>query len=130
MSDKRKTEKIDRIGATKGTRRVDPTAGVQSVGAIRPTAGVQGVGRVGGVQSAERADRVMTGAQRERLLGMIQEEAEKLFPVGSLPAAQREVVKRAVMMAIDAGIIVKEESTGESSLTPAAEGVSDEPKTE
>ena len=130
MSDKRKTDKIDSISPTKGTRRVEPTKGVQSVGAVRPTSGVQGGSRVGGVRSAERTERALSGAERERLLGMIQEEADKLFPIGALPSAQREVVKRAVMMAIDAGIIVKEKEAEEKPPTTSSEGVSGERDTE
>jgi hypothetical protein len=61
---------------------------------------------------------------------MIQEEADKLFPVGALPSAQREVVKRAVMMAIDAGIIVKEEEAEEKPPITPSEGVSGERDTE
>jgi hypothetical protein len=61
---------------------------------------------------------------------MIQEEADKLFPVGALPPAQREVVKRAVMMAIDAGIIVKDEGAEEKPPATSSEGVSGERDTE
>jgi hypothetical protein len=41
-------------------------------------------------------------------MGMIKEEADKLFATGMIPSTQREVIKRAVMMAIDSSIIVEE----------------------
>lgn len=110
MSDKRKSSKIDRISPSKGTKRVDPTEAIRSVDAIRPTAGVHSVARVGGVRTAHRSERALTRTERDKLLGMIREEADKLFAGGMLPKAQREIVKRAVTMAVDAGIIVQEEA--------------------
>lgn len=109
MSDKRKPTKIDRISPSKGTRRVDPTEAIRSVDAVRPTARVSGVAQVGGVRTAPRSERALTRTERDKLLGMIREEADRLFAGGSLPKAQREIVKRAVTMAVDAGIIVEEE---------------------
>lgn len=110
MSSKQKSPKIERIVPSKATQRVEPTEAVQSVDAVRPTSSVQGVSRVGGVRGTQHPSaQHLTRAERDKLLGMIQEEADKLFAGGMLPKTQREVVKRAVTMAVDVGIIVEDE---------------------
>lgn len=93
--------------AVTGTADIKGVGGIKSVGnvgAVRGTKAISGALKVGGV---------MSSAQKKQLLLMVEEEADKMFNEGILPKSQREVVKSAVMMALEAAILVEEETEKE-----------------
>jgi len=103
------TKKIGdkKIGGIEGTKVTTAVEGTDVVGGV---AGVKATTGVGGIQSAgaigkRRHTRSMTLAEREQLFQMINEEAEKLFGEGGMSDSQRTVVKNAVRMAVDAGLL-------------------------
>lgn len=102
------TKKIGdkKISGVKVTRE---TGEVESVGEVGSTSSITGVRGVGSVTSS-RITSTMSAADREKLFKMIDEEAQKLFPKGSITARQRKIVQDAVKMAIDSGIV--DESDG------------------
>lgn len=128
MNDRRKTGKVDRVSATTAprptepTQRVTPTDAIRSIDAVRPTSGVEGVNRIGSIASTDPMGRALTRAQRDRLMGMVKEEADKLFATGMIPSSQREVIKRAVMMAIDSTIIVEETENSPRAQAEVSDG--------
>lgn len=102
------TKKIGdkKIRGVKGTRETGEVESVGGVGSTSSVSGVRGVGAVGG----GRMTSALSPADRERLFKMVDEEADKLFPKGSMTARQRKVVQDAVKMAIESGIVEDEES--------------------
>ena len=81
------------------------------VGQVDRTKQVSGVGGVDG--NGRGATRVMSAAEREQLLAMVNEEAEKIFGKSGIPAEQREIIASAVKQTIEAAII-EEAGAGDS----------------
>jgi hypothetical protein len=107
-------KKVGGVDPTKGPDSISKTTGVSGVDAVKPTAGVSGASSVGGVR-ARKATRMMSMAERDELFKMVSEEAEKLFPPGTLPKQKREVIEGAVKMAIDASIAEEEATPDDNS---------------
>jgi hypothetical protein len=107
MTKKIGDKKIGGVHGTTETSAVEGTDVVGSVGGVKAATGVGGVSGPGAV-SKRRSTRTMTLAEREQLFQMINEEAEKLFGDSQMSPTQRNVVKNAVRMAVDAGIIEDE----------------------
>lgn len=101
-------KKIGRVDLTRESGDVDKAGAVGSVTSIKGATGVGGVGKAGGV-TKRKGTRVMSMAEREQLFAMINEEADKLFADGSPLAAQKDMLKQAVKMAVDSGLIDDEE---------------------
>ena len=90
---KKKDDK--KIGAIRSSQS---TKGVKATESVR---GVSGVSRVSGTGALG----AITLEQRDKLLSLVSEEAEKLTAQGVIPKSQREVVEQAVKMVIDASLI-------------------------
>lgn len=99
----KKKDKIGKVGKSDQLKGVQKTENVSEVEQVKKTSGVSGVGRT--LEGTRRPTRTMTVAEREKLFGMIQEEAEKLFKDSGLPAAQREVIENAVKIAVDSALV-------------------------
>ena len=108
MTKKIGDKKVTGVKSTKETSGVEGTEAVSGVADIKATAGVGGVRRTGTV--GVRTTRTMTLAEREELLKLVNEEADKLFADGALPQSRRKAVESAVKMAIDAGLLPEDES--------------------
>jgi len=99
--DKDTIGRVTRTGATKG---VKATEAVSEVERVKGADAVKGVTAVSGV----RGTTGVTGIrfeQREKLLSMVSQEAEKLAAQGIIPKNQREVIEKAVQMVIDAALV-------------------------
>ena len=104
MTKKIGDKKISGVTSTTEAEGVQGTQSVTGIAGIRPTTGVRGVGGASGI-GRRRATRLMSSAEREQLLNMINEEAEKLESQGILPRGQKETVSKAVRMAVESGIV-------------------------
>jgi predicted AAA+ superfamily ATPase len=102
-------KKIGEVTSTGRTREVRSTAQVSEVEAVR---GAGAVDRVLGVQGVGKTSsaRAITSDQRDRLMNLVAQEAEKLAKDGSIPKSQRDVVERAVKMVIEAALIDGEDA--------------------
>lgn len=103
--DKDGVGKISRTGATTGVKATEAVSEVERIKGTEAIKGVSGVSRV-------KATAGVTGIrfeQREKLLSMVSQEAEKLAAQGLIPTGQREVVEKAVQMVIDAALVDQEE---------------------
>jgi hypothetical protein len=100
-------KKIGRVDLTKQSADVDKTGAVGTVDSIKSTAGVGAVGSTSSINK-RKGTRVMSIAEREQIFDMINEEADKLFGSGSPLASQKDVLKKAVKMAVDSGLIDEE----------------------
>lgn len=108
MTKKIGDKKIGRVQSTQETADVEKTGGVGGVSGVAPTSSVGGVSGTGAV-GKRRGTRVMSMAERQQLLDMIDEEADKLFAEGSPFAKKKEMLKNAVKMVVDSGIIDEDE---------------------
>jgi len=111
MTKKIGDKKIGGVQSTTTTTGVEGTEVVGGVAGVKATSGVGSVDGAGTV-NRRRPTRTMTLAEREQLFQMINEEAEKLFGEGEMSPAQRNVVKNAVRMAVDAGLVDADEDSG------------------
>jgi hypothetical protein len=95
--------KVSRTGSTTGVKATEAVSEVERVKGAEAIKGVSAVSRV-------RATSGVAGIrldQREKLLSMVSQEAEKLAAQGLIPKNQREVVEKAVQMVIDAALVEK-----------------------
>ena len=99
----------------KPTDMTKEVAGAESVSEVGQVGGVKATAAVGGAKGAgpvhkRRSTRQMTAEEREHLLQMVQEEADKMFGSSGMSAQRKKTVAEAVKMAIDAGLIEEDES--------------------
>lgn len=97
-------KKIGKVKETETAAEVQTTGAVGSVTKVKSTQAIGGASSVGGIRS-RRPTRTMTAEERSKLFQIIDEEADKLIAEGGIPEAQREVVRSAVKIAIDSGLI-------------------------
>jgi hypothetical protein len=107
---KKDDKKISKISSSTSTKGVGATESVSEVERIKETKAVRGVTGVSGIGKAG-AIAAMSFEQRERLLSIVTQEAEKLSSSGMIPKSQREIVEQAVKMVIDAALIEPVEAT-------------------
>ncbi len=90
--------KVSNVKSTNVASEVGAVKGTSSVTGVKGAKAVRGVSKTSGAGT-------MSAAQKEKLLAMAHEEADRMFDEGILPKSQRDVVKSAVRMALDAAII-------------------------
>lgn len=110
MTKKRSDNSVGGVGGLKSTRGVKETDAVKSVEGISATGGVGAVSRA--TSSGRRSTRLMTLEEREKLFALIDEEANKLLASGKIPESKRQLVKEAVKMAVDSGLVDESGSAG------------------
>ncbi len=101
--DKNKDKKVGKVGASDSTKGVKKTDAVTDVDKVKAASAVGKVAGVTGVGAAGAIGRI-TLEQRDKLMGIVSEEAAKLAAQGVIPASQREIVEQAVKMVIDASL--------------------------
>jgi hypothetical protein len=101
---KDKIGKINRSNSTSGVKAVSEIDRIKAAQAIKGVTAVSGVRAAGNVNG-------ISFEQRDKLLRMVSEESAKLAAQGVIPAAQREVVEKAVQMVIDATLIEPTDET-------------------
>ena len=89
-------------GEVKGAEAISEVSEVQSVKATSAVSGTRGPGAIGGKR---RPTRVMTMAERDELLKIVSEEADKMFAGTKISEERKRVITQAVKMAVDAGIV-------------------------
>ncbi len=117
MVDEIKGKKIGGVKATEvhgaeASSEVDKTEKVSNVSQVSEVKGAAGVDKasgVGGVGGNRRATRIMSAAEREQLLALVDDEAKKMFSGTQMSPERLQTVRQAVKIAIDSGIIVQED---------------------
>ena len=84
--------------AIENTKQIE-TNSISEINSINPASHSANVAPV------RRATRAMTAEEREYLLRLVNEEADRLFSNNSLNERQKQTAKTAVKIAIDAAII-------------------------
>lgn len=95
---------IGKVKSATETRAVKETRAVSEVVSVKATTAVGGVKGAGSISGKRGPTKVMTAEEREQLLLMVEEEAQKMVARGILPKGKRELIESAVKMAIDSGI--------------------------
>jgi len=91
-----------------------PTSSIESTQGVK-TGRLGSVSEVGKTQNKSGVDAIkggshsITPAQRDNILRMVEEEAEKLFENAKLSPQQKKTARSAVKMAIDASVMAEEE---------------------
>jgi len=109
MTKKIGDKKVKTVNTTGEASQVRGTNQVLGVGQVQATAGVGAVKGAGSINK-RRPTRVMSMAEREHFFKMIDEEAEQLVASGAIPAAKRELIKSAVKMAVESGLVEDEQT--------------------
>jgi hypothetical protein len=102
-------KKVGKVSITTQASEIERTGAVDEVTAIKSATAVGAVGKSGGV-GKRSGTRSMTLAERQQLFSMINEEADKIFAEGTPLAKQKDMLKQAVKMAVDAGIVDDDDS--------------------
>ena len=94
-------KKLDKVKSTENVGQVQEAPGIGGIGAVGKTQAVGSAGGAGTIQR-RRATRTMTLEEREALMKIMNEEAEKMF--GQASPQHRKIVEGAVKMTIDAAL--------------------------
>lgn len=96
---------VDKIKKKKKSSGVARAQSLQAASAIS-SAKLPTVGRANDVRRSRQATRELNSEEREQLKKIMHEEAAKMFGDGhALPEKQKEIIERAVEMAIDSGAV-------------------------
>lgn len=106
MGDKKDKENIKGIGKTQKTTSISKVDGIEEITKVQKTDAVQ---RSGGVSKASDGAQRLRYQDREKLFGMVEEEALNLFRNSKLPEEQKRLIREAVKMAIDSALIEDED---------------------
>lgn len=106
MNGKIGDKKIGGVNTTRETSQVDRA---QEVGGVEETRAIGQVRGAGSVGDRRRPTRVMTAEEREKFFKMVDEEADRLFGSNALSPKRRELVKQAVKMAVDSGLLPEDD---------------------
>ena len=112
MGDKRDKDNVKGISKTQKATSVSKVDDVEEVTKIQKTGAVQ---RSGAVSKTNEGTQRLRYQDREKLFGMVEEEALNLFRNSKLPEEQKRLIREAVKMAIDSALIEEEDDTKEHS---------------
>ena len=105
---------VKKISGTGPTRPTGSASGVKGNEAVEGKK-VDSVGKVGdvaartGVERLRPQTRPMTAAERDHLMSLVDEEAEKMFGDGKLPEKRRRTLTQSVKLTLAGGLISIEE---------------------
>ena len=106
MSNKSDDKKIGGVGGAKVATPVVGAKSVSEVAGIKPTSGIGAVSSTSAVGGKRRPTRTMSLTEREELFRLINEETDKMLGASNgISAAKRAIVKEAVKMAVDSGLL-------------------------
>jgi hypothetical protein len=113
MGDKNKNKDKSIIGVTRTsqTKHVERTGTVEaldSVKAINSVEATSKTNRTNKLDATQQNTQSFSQAERLELLNLIQQEADKMEKDGSLPQSTSKIAREAVLMAVDAAIILKD----------------------
>jgi hypothetical protein len=108
-----KDSRIGKVGSTSRTKEVEETESIKGVDTVKDVARVDQVKAVQGASNIDQVGRVMTQAERAHIMKIVDEEAEMFFQNSQIPANKRKMIKDAVSMAVDAGLLLKEDEDEE-----------------
>jgi hypothetical protein len=108
MTKKIGDKKVGTVQGTKQSSGVDGPDSIQNVSGIKATSSVGSIKGIG-AGGKRKTTLVISPEEREKIFKMIDEEADKMFGSSATPADKREMVKNAVKMAVDTGLVGDDE---------------------
>ncbi len=108
---------VKKITGTGPSRPAGGPSGVKSTDTVQG-AKVDSVQKVGQTQAqsvagkARRSTRPMTQAERDHLLSLVDEEADKMFGQGKLPEEKKKTLTEGVKLTIQATFVDDEDESG------------------
>ncbi|MCB0328872.1 MAG: hypothetical protein KDD70_04395 [Bdellovibrionales bacterium] len=111
MNDKDKKKGVTGIEKARKSSSIKQVESVEEVSKIGKVESVRGAGRAGAAAGLTPNIRYV---DRDKLIGMVTEEAEKLFANSKLSADKKKIITEAVKMAIDSSLVPEEEEKGDS----------------
>jgi len=107
MSDEKDKKNVKGIGKTQKTTSVSKVDNIEEVKKVGKTTGVKRSGKT--PQAGDNLQRLRY-EDREKLLGMVDEEAKNLFRSSKLPEEQKRLIREAVKMAIDSALVEEDDT--------------------
>jgi len=113
MSDKNKNKdkSISGVTRTSQTKHVERTGNVEALSSVKAVNSVEATSktaRTNKLDVTQQNTRSFSPAERLELLNLIEQEAKKMEQEGSLPKSTSKIAQEAVLMAVDAAIILKD----------------------
>lgn len=105
MNDKKDKKGISGVERAQKSSSIKQVESVDEVTRVTKT---ERVGKARGSSSVGGATQKLLYEDREKLLSLVDEEAEKLFEKSNLPEGQKKVIRDAVKMAIDGSLLDEE----------------------
>jgi hypothetical protein len=105
-NNKKGSNKIGGIESSKKTQEVKKAESITHVESIKATSGVGSVQGTGGIIANRKSTRIMSAQEREQLLRLVDDEADKLFKSGAIAGSNKELITKAVKMAVDSSIVL------------------------
>ena len=108
-------KKITGTTASRGTTAASAVKGTEQVEQTKQVSGVDQVGTVKarqGIARTRAATRPMTQEEREHLMQLVDEEAEKMLANANIPEARKRTITESVKMTLSAGWLTKAEEEG------------------
>jgi len=107
MSDEKDKKNVKGISKTQKTTSVSKVDNIEEVKKVGKTTGVKR-SRIT-PQAGDNLQRLRF-EDREKLLGMVDEEAKNLFRSSKLPEEQKRLIREAVKMAIDSALVEEDDT--------------------
>lgn len=104
MSKKKDIKTVKDVSSASDTQRIKSATKVSKVKGVEKSSAVQKTDKVSTVKGTANTQR-LDFAKRDRYFAMVSEEADKLAKEGILPKHRRDVIERAVQVAIDAALL-------------------------
>lgn len=108
----RGSKKIGGVESSKKAQEIRKTESIANVDSVKAATGVGSVQGSGGINSNRKATRTMSALEREQLLRLVDDEADKLFKSGAIAGANKELITKAVKMAVDSSIVLESDLDG------------------
>ena len=112
MNNNKDKNSIGKVSSTKTSDSVEKAQNISNVSGIKEIKSAKGVGAVKSATSISGKTLSLNGiskAQHAKILSIIDEEAEKRAKTGLIPKSKKDMIKKSVMMAVDAAVVLKEE---------------------
>jgi hypothetical protein len=105
--DKIESKKVGKLESTESVDSLDAVKRVEKVGNVQSVDAASSVGTV--ARSAGVVRHQFSIEDKEKLFQVVEDEAQKLFGSSSLSPEKRQLIEQAVKVAIESGLIQKDE---------------------
>ena len=107
--EKDKNSTVSGVTGTTGAKSIEHLSAVSHVEKTEKTSAISAIK---GIDSSVKTHSIgeITSANKEKIFQMLHEEADKLFKTTKITEKKRNVIEKAVQMAIDSAVVDEKES--------------------